>query len=136
MEFAIELIGTLAQIIGLLIKGLFFPLLEFIKSIPSSAGDLFIKIIVDNYSVTNIVWIDTLLVTIATTFPSLIFLIILILDVDFKIDKKVQAVITGGLTILILLMFQSLVFWVIIASIIIVTFGLIIHGRFVKTEKI
>ncbi len=111
-------------------------MLKFIKSIPSSAGDLFIKIIVDNYSVTNIVWIDTLLVTIATTFPSLIFLIILILDVDFKIDKKVQAVITGGLTILILLMFQSLVFWIIIASIIIVTFGLIIHSRFVKTEKI
>src|SRR5690554_3735146 len=110
MEFAFELIGTLLQIIWLLVKGLFLPLLEFIKSIPSSAGDFPLKVIVDNYAVTNIVWIDTILITIATTTPALIFLIISLLKIDINLDKKMQGVITVGFTILILALFQSVIF--------------------------
>lgn len=136
MEFAFELIGTLLQIIWLLVKGLFLPLLEFIKSIPSSAGDFLLKVIVDNYAVTNIVWIDTILITIATTTPALIFLIISLLKIDINLDKKMQGVITVGFTILILALFQSVIFWIIVALLITIAFGLTIYSRFVKTEKI
>lgn len=123
MEFLIDVIEVFAQIFIALIRMIFHIIAEF----PISQMSLIKAFVDDSIVITSIVWIDDVLLMIAGFIPPGVVALITS-RIGWELDGKatfIVLMIVYGLTIMV---FQSLLFWIIVGLIFAFTILILIFG--------
>lgn len=111
----------------------FYSIFQEWKHLPTSFFDVIASGAAGNFSLTSIVWIDTLLINIATLIPS-----VLVFLIGFIGLKEIPSTITGVISLIVFIavleLFSSIVFWIILGVMIIVGVILSILNR-IKSLK-
>lgn len=101
-----------------------FAIFKTFPHLPTSIFDLIESCISSNWTLTNVSWIDTMLLNIVLLIPSVIIFIINSFLIK-ELSTKLSGVISIIILILVLELFSSLLFWIILVSLII---SIIIFG--------
>ncbi len=120
----IQSLAALAHGVGLGIWALF----NFLPHLPTSFYSLVAQGVTTSWTLTNIVWLDTILVNIATFIPSIITFYIS--KVGFKLSPGISTIISVIILLFVLELFASVVFWIVLALIAIISIiTLILHSK-------
>lgn len=127
-----SLLWQFLETTGTMVYYFIFSVLKIMPHLPTSIFDVIENIISSNWNLTKIAWIDSTLIHIASFLPSGI---IFILGVHgLKLNPKISAVLSFLTFIMVLQLFSSIVFWIILAIIILAIIGFSING-YVKSMK-
>ena len=120
----VEAYKVLAQEIGMMLS----TIKKVLINVPTDLFDVIKSAITDNWSLTNIVWLDFILLLFVAGFSSLITFQV------FKKDSKKSKIFSGIFSfvvyVLVLFLFSSILFWIILGVLLIV--GICLH---IKTTK-
>lgn len=120
----------ITQGVGLGIYSIFF----VFHHLPTSIFDLVASGITENWAFTGVIWLDTLLLNIATIIPPI--LIFLLAKLGLKINGLLSSIIALLVLILVLELFISMWFWISLSVfILLVLFTIIFLIRSSKNEK-
>jgi predicted membrane protein len=101
---------------------------------PTSIFDLAASGITENWILTGVIWLDTLLLNIATIIPPII--IFLLTKLGFKVNALWSSLVSLLILILVLELFASTVFWILLTVCILAIFlTLMIWKRSHKNEE-
>lgn len=82
------------------------------RHLPTSIFDLVASGITKNWIIIGTIWLDTLLLNIATIIPSII--IFLITKLGFRLNTFISSIISLVVLILVLELFSSVLFWILL----------------------
>lgn len=106
----------------------FLSIFLILPKLPTSIFDILEQVISDNWSLTNIQWLDTTLLNIASIVPSIV--IFLITHLGIKIKVKYSVILSFIIFLIVIQLFSSYVFWIIfIGLIVLIIIVLIIINR-------
>ncbi|MDY0138846.1 MAG: hypothetical protein RBR50_04020 [Candidatus Izemoplasmatales bacterium] len=130
-------IGAFIQGIEVIVRGIglgIFVVFKLLPHLPTSFYDLVASGVTENWQLTNIVWIDTLLVNIAVFVPSIIIFIIGLIGIK-KIHPSISFMISVLVLFAVLELFSSVIFWIILGIFIIFVIGLSVYLRYLSSRE-
>ncbi len=110
----IQSISVITQGIGLGIYAIF----QVFWHLPTSFYDLVASGATANWTLTNVVWIDTILINVATFIPSII--VFVITRIGVKIPTVIATIISIAVLVAVLELFASIIFWIVLGVLILV----------------
>ena len=110
----VEAYKVLVQEIGMMLS----TIIKVLINVPTDLFDVIKSVITDNWSLTNIVWLDFILLLFVAGFSSLITFQV------FKKDSKKSKIFSGIFSfvvyVLVLFLFSSILFWIVLGVLLIV----------------
>lgn len=112
------LVWQFLEITGTMAYYFLFMILKMIPHLPTSILDVIENIVCNNWTLTNVIWLDSLLIHIASFLPSSIIFILGTLGL--KIDPKISGLLSLIVFLFILQLFSSILFWMIMGIMILI----------------
>lgn len=115
----VSLVWYFLEIAGTILYSIIFTILKVMPHLPTSVFDMIENIVSNNWTLTNLLWLDSILIHIASFIPSVI--IFILGTFGLKINPKVSGMISLLVFILVLQLFSSILFWSLIIVITVIT---------------
>lgn len=120
-----SLVWQFLEITGTMAYYFIFAMLKLMLHLPTSIFDVIENIVSNNWTLTNVLWIDSLLIHLASLTPSVI--LFLLGTSGLKFDPRISGTISLIAFLLVLQLFSSVIFWIIISVITLVVVILTVH---------